>query len=69
VTAFETATGEKISFLVTSIVTGVAAIFFAFFKCWELSLMLMAALPAIFIAGAGMAKAMMINTTREKVSY
>jgi len=69
VTAIETATGEKMSQMITTIVTSVAAIFLAFFKCWELSLMLMATLPALLIAGIVMMKSMMLNATREKVSY
>jgi len=55
--------------MITTIVTSVAAIFLAFFKCWELSLMLMATLPALLIAGIVMMKSMMLNATREKVSY
>lgn len=34
ITAIETATGEKVSLLLTTIITSVAAIFLAFFKCW-----------------------------------
>jgi ATP-binding cassette subfamily B (MDR/TAP) protein 1 len=64
ITAIETATGEKISLLLTTLVTSVAAIFFAFFKCWELSLMMMAALPALILGGVFFMKAMVLYSQR-----
>jgi ATP-binding cassette subfamily B (MDR/TAP) protein 1 len=69
VTAIETATGEKMSHLISTIFTSVAALFFAFYKCWELSVMLLTSAPPLLLAAAGMIKASRLNATREKVSY
>jgi ATP-binding cassette subfamily B (MDR/TAP) protein 1 len=69
VTAIETATGQKMSLMITNMITSVAALFFAFFKCWELSVMLLSTVPPLGIAAAVLIKASMLNATREKVSY
>lgn len=69
ITAIETATGEKISLMLSTMVTSVAAMFLAFFKCWELSLVLMATLPALFLGGMFFMKALLMYSQREKVSY
>lgn len=64
ITALETATSEKMSLLITTLITSVAAIFLAFFKCWELSVMLLATLPALIIGGVLFMKALMLNAQR-----
>jgi ATP-binding cassette subfamily B (MDR/TAP) protein 1 len=69
ITALETATSEKMSLLITTLITSVAAIFLAFFKCWELSVMLLATLPALIIGGVLFMKALMLNAQREKISF
>jgi ABC-type multidrug transport system fused ATPase/permease subunit len=69
ITAIETATGEKISLMLSTIVTSVAAMFLAFFKCWELSLMLLATLPALIFGGLFFMKALVLYSQREKISY
>lgn len=62
ITHIETATGEKMSLTLTTMVTSIVSIFFAFFKCWELSLMLMAALPALLIVGIFFFKSLQKNS-------
>jgi ATP-binding cassette subfamily B (MDR/TAP) protein 1 len=69
ITAIETATGEKISLMITTVVTSIAAMFLAFFKCWELSLMLLATLPALMLGLIFFMKALILYAQREKVSY
>lgn len=69
ITAIETATGEKVSLLITTVITSIASIFLAFFKCWQLSLMMMATLPVLMIGGIFFVKAMALYSQREKVSY
>ena len=64
ITAIETATGEKISLLISTTVTSVAAIFLAFFRCWELSLMLLATLPALMIGMILFMKSMVLYSQR-----
>lgn len=65
----EAATGEKISLMFTTIIQSVAAIFFAFFKCWELSCIMLVALPLLIVAGIFFMKGMLLNSQREKVTY
>jgi len=69
ITHIETATGEKMSLTLTTIVTSFVSIFFAFFKCWELSLMMCATLPPLMIVGIFFFKGLQKNSEREKVSY
>ena len=69
ITAIETATGEKISLLISTTVTGIGGMFFAFFKCWQLSLMLLATLPAMLFGGMFFMKALIMYSQREKTSY
>ena len=69
ITHIETATGEKMSLMLTTLVTSLVSIFFAFFKCWQLSLMMMATLPALLITGIFFFKSLQKNSEREKVSY
>lgn len=69
ITAIETATGEKICLLLSTSATSITGIFLAFFKCWELSLVLMATLPALFLGGIFYMKALILYSQREKVSY
>ena len=57
--AVETAIGEKVAFLQTTLVTSIFGLFYAFFKCWQLSLILTAFLPLMLIAGVLMMKGML----------
>ena len=43
--------------------------FYAYFKCWQLSLVLTGFLPLLLIAGVLMMKAMTLNAEKSKVSY
>lgn len=69
ITAIETATGEKISLMISTTITGIGGMFFAFFKCWQLSLMLTATLPAMLLGGMFFMKALIMYSQREKTSY
>jgi ATP-binding cassette subfamily B (MDR/TAP) protein 1 len=55
--------------MLTTLVTSLFSIFLAFFKCWELSLIMLATLPALLIVGIFFFKALMLNAQKEKVSY
>ena len=57
------------SLMITTLVTSLVSIFFAFFKCWELSLIMLAMLPALLITGIFFFKSLQKNSEREKVSY
>jgi hypothetical protein len=59
--AVETAIGEKVAFLQTTLVTSIFGLFYAFFKCWQLSLILTAFLPLMLIAGVLMMKGMQMK--------
>ena len=67
--AVETAIGEKISILLTTLVTSIFGFFYAFFKCWQLSLVLTGFLPLMMVAGVLMMKAMTMKASLAKVSY
>lgn len=69
ITHIEAATGEKMSLMITTLVTSLVSIFFAFFKCWELSLIMLATLPVLLIVGIFFYKALMLNSQKEKFSY
>ena len=60
--ALETATGEKMSLMLTTIVTSLAAMFLAFFKCWQMSLVLTACLPVLLVVAIFFMKALMKNS-------
>lgn len=57
------------SLLLSTMITSVAAIFLAFFKCWELSLIMLATLPALLVAGVFFVKALTLSSQKEKTSY
>ena len=67
--AIEAATGEKISLLLSTSVTSVASIFLAFFKCWQLSLVLLATLPVLLVVFVLATKSFLMYSQREKVGY
>lgn len=67
--AIETAMGEKIAILLNVTVTTIFGFFYAFFKCWRLSVMLLAALPLLMVAGVLMMKGMTLKATMSKVSF
>ena len=64
ITAIEGATGEKISLMLITISTCVAAIFMAFFKCWQLSLIMLAAFPAILAAGLLFMRTLLLHSMK-----
>ena len=57
------------SLMLTTLVTSLVSIFFAFFRCWELSLIMLAALPALLVVGVFFFKRMQKNSEREKITY
>lgn len=67
--AIETAIGEKVAILMNVTVTTIFGFFYAFFKCWRLSVMLLASLPLLMIAGVLMMKGMTLKATMSKVSF
>ena len=67
--AVETAIGEKVSILMSTIVTSIFGFFYAYFKCWQLSLVLTGLLPFMLVAGILMMKAMTMKASIAKVSY
>lgn len=67
--AVETAVGEKISVLFQSTVATVYGFFYAYFKCWRLSLALTGFLPLMMVAGLLMMKGMQIKAQLSKISY
>lgn len=69
ITHIEAATGEKMSLNITTIVTSLVSIFLAFFKCWQLSLIMLATLPALLIVGIFFFKSLMLSSQKEKISY
>ena len=69
ITHIETATGEKMSLMISTLVTSLGSIFFAFFKCWELSLMMCASLPVLLVVGIFFFKSLQLSSEKEKKSY
>ena len=67
--AIEGATGEKVPLLVTTMITTVFGFFYAFFKCWRLSLILTALLPLLMLGGVLMMKGMTMSHMKSKASY
>ena len=67
--AIETAIGEKMAILLNVTVTTIFGFFYAFFKCWRLSVMLLAFLPLLMIAGFLMMKGMTLKAQMSKVSF
>jgi len=61
--------GEKVSILLATTVTSIYGFFYAYFKCWRLSLILTGFLPLMMIAGVLMMKAMQMKAEISKVSY
>ncbi len=57
------------SLMLTTLVTSLASVFFAFFKCWELSLMMLVTLPALLATGIFFYKALTLNAQKEKIAY
>ncbi len=67
--AVETAIGEKISILLTTTITSIFGFFYAYFKCWQLSLVLTGFLPMILFAGVLLMKSLQLKAQISKVSY
>lgn len=67
--AVETAIGEKIAILLTTTITSIFGFFYAYFKCWQLSLVLTAFLPLLMFAGVLLMKSMQLKAELGKISY
>ena len=55
--------------MLTTLVTSIVSIFFAFFKCWQLSLIMLACLPALLIVGIFFFRTLLLSSQKEKASY
>jgi len=53
----------------TTTVTSLFGFIYAYFKCWQLSLILTGFLPLLLIAGVSLMKAMQLKAQISKVSY
>ena len=67
--AVQTAIGEKIAFLLMTTITSVFGFFYAYFKCWQLSLILTGFLPLLMISGVLLMKSMQLKAQLGKISY
>ena len=67
--AVETAIGEKVAILLSTMVTSLFGFFYAYFKCWQLSLALTLFLPLLIFAGTLLMKAMTMKASIAKISY
>lgn len=52
-----------------AIITSIFGFFYAFIKCWRMSLILTGFLPVMMVAGMCMMKAMQFKAEISKVSY
>lgn len=57
------------SVLLMTVVTSIFGFFYAYFKCWRLSLILTGFLPLMMFAGILMMKSMQIKAQINKISY
>lgn len=67
--AIESALGDKISILLSTIVTSVYGFFYAFFNNWKFSLVLTSFMPLMMLAGILMVKGIQMKTSISKISY
>jgi ABC-type multidrug transport system fused ATPase/permease subunit len=67
--SIESAMGEKMSILFMTVVTSIFGFFYAYFKCWRMSLILTGFLPVMMVAGIVMMKAMQFKAQISKISY
>lgn len=67
--AIEAAIGEKISFLITALVTSIFGLVYSLVKCWQMSLYLTIFLPFMLLAGYLMMKSMTIRAKTSRISY
>lgn len=65
----EGAIGQKVFIFISTIVMSVFGFFYAYFKCWQLSLVLTAVLPLMMVAGVFLMKALTAVAQKSKVSY
>jgi ATP-binding cassette subfamily B (MDR/TAP) protein 1 len=65
----EGAIGQKCFMLLSTMTTSLFGFFYAFFKCWELSLVLTGVLPFMMVAGVLMMKSMTNMAVVSKTSY
>lgn len=68
-TAIENAMGEKLSILLSTIMVSAFGLIYAYFTCWQLSLVLTGFLPFMLLGGTMMMKAMVLNAKRSKSSF
>ena len=57
------------SLMLSTLVTSLVSIFFAFFRCWELSLVMLATLPVLLVVGIFFFKSLQKSSEKEKKSY
>ena len=57
------------SLMLSTLVTSLFSIFLAFFRCWELSLVMLATLPVLLIVGIFFFKSLQKSSEKEKKSY
>lgn len=57
------------SLMLSTLVTSLVSIFLAFFRCWELSLVMLATLPVLLIVGIFFFKSLQKSSEKEKKSY
>ena len=57
------------SLMLSTLVTSLVSIFLAFFRCWELSLVMLATLPVLLIVGVFFFKSLQKSSEKEKKSY
>lgn len=65
----EGAIGQKCFMLIATITTSLFGFFYAYIKCWELSLVLTGVLPLMMIAGVLLMKSMANMSLVSKTSY
>ncbi len=65
----EGAIGQKCFMLIATVTTSLFGFFYAYIKCWQLSLVLTGVLPFMMIAGALMMKSMATMSVVSKTSY
>lgn len=69
IVAIEAAIGDKVPTFLLTVVMSIFGFFYAYFKCWQLSLVLTGLLPLMLIAGAMMMKGLTLLGLKNKVSY
>jgi ATP-binding cassette subfamily B (MDR/TAP) protein 1 len=69
VETIENAIGDKFATLLINLSTSTFGFGFAYYRCWELSLVLTAMLPLLILAGALFMKALALSAQKGKISF